>query len=76
MSDSRKRLAALEQASAARLASQRLEIPDLGEVDDLGWPVTPAGWALLNEHMALLMQAAPEMQARLERVYGSESLVP
>ena len=55
MSDSLKRLAALEQTTAARQASERLKIPNLGEVDALGWPVTPAGWAALNEHMAVLM---------------------
>ena len=70
MSDSLKRLAALEQTTAARQASERLKIPNLGEVDALGWPVTPAGWAALNEHMAVLMQAAPELKERLEQVYG------
>lgn len=65
-----KRLETLEQALASKRRIKPL--PDLGPVDDLGWPETLTGWALLSEWVHGVMLADPELAERLRRVYGSE----
>lgn len=72
MSATRKRLVSLEQVLASKQASERLPLPDLGPVDDLGWPETLTGWALLSEWVHGVMLADPELAARLRLAYGSE----
>ena len=41
------RLRALEERTSGIDENARLSVPDCGPIDTIGWPTTPAGWAVL-----------------------------